>query len=184
MNRIIVFFLLLSTSCIQDKKVEKSDSDSVTIVDTSIKKYENKALDSITFIKEKVKHINTTVLEKKHFEFLCDEKTKVDFFYENHEIVKISIDFGTVGDVYAKEDYYYSRGKLIFFYEFVEGGPACEGCIKTNEFRSYIKNDKVFKYLKDKEIEKCRKCEFSVNSRQYRLLNATTLADVKAVVCR
>lgn len=36
---------------------------------------------------------------------MCDEKTKVDYFYDNGEVVKIAVDFGWVGDAYAREGY-------------------------------------------------------------------------------
>jgi len=183
----LAILLLCLFSCNQVTKNETNNVDSNIVVDTPIKapaQEQKQTLDPIVYIRERVTHINEASLETKHFEFMCDELTKVDFFYEKGEIVKIKIDFGTVGDVYAKEDYYYDKGKLIFFYEFVEGGPACEGCIKTNEYRSYIKNDQVFKYLKDQQVQKCRKCEFGPKSRQYLLLNAKTEQEVKAIVCR
>ena len=107
----------------------------------------------------------------------------VDYFYDKGEIVKIAIDFGTVGDVYAKEGYYYDEGKLVFTYEFVEGGPACEGCIKTNEYRAYIVDDEAIKYLKDKDEVKCTKCEYSNSSRHYTLLKAENSSQVKAIMC-
>lgn len=114
---------------------------------------------------------------------MCDEKMMVDYFYAGGEIVKIAVDFGTVGDVYAKEDYYYDSGKLIFNYEFVEGGPACEGCIKTDEYRSYILENRVIKYLKNKTKATCRKCDFSSSSRQYKLLLASTAEEMKGILC-
>lgn len=137
----------------------------------------------IEFIKQKVNLINTSNLQKKHFEFTCDELTKVDYYYNGDQLVKIAIDFGTVGDAYAKEDYYYDDGKLIFKYEFVEGGPACEGCITTNEYRSYIVNNKVIKYLKNKDVAACRKCEFSANSKELLLIKANDVAGIEAVLC-
>ena len=138
----------------------------------------------IAAIRRRVEHINTATLDKKHFEFMCDEKMMVDYFYEDGEIVKIAIDFGTVGDVYAKEGYYYDKGKLVFIYEFTEGGPACEGCIKTHEYRSYVENDKTIKHLKDKTGHPCKKCAFGPSARQYTLLQATTQEQVKALLCR
>lgn len=140
--------------------------------------------DPIAAIRKRVEYINTANLEKKHYEFMCDEKMTVDYFYDNGEIVKVAVDFGTVGDVYAKEGYYYDKGKLVFNYEFVEGGPACEGCIKTNEYRTYIQNDKSIKYLKDKNVAQCRTCEFGLESRQYKVLKAKTQDEVKAALCR
>lgn len=142
------------------------------------------ATDPIATIRQRVEHINTTKLEKKHFEFMCDEKMMVDYFYEDGEIVKIAVDFGTVGDVYAKEGYYYDNGSLVFNYEYVEGGPACDDCIETHEYRTYIQNDKAIRYLKDKNEASCRTCSFPATARQYKLLNAKTQEEVKAVLCR
>lgn len=191
MKRIfIAFIILLGVACTQTDKTEtkvidKSTRDSsIAESKTSKPEKQQEIIDPIAVIRKKVEHINTTTLTKKHVEFMCDEQTKVDFYTENGEIVKISIDFGTVGDVYAKEDYYYDAGKLIFFYEFVEGGPACEGCIKTNEYRSYVKDDKVIKYLKDKDQQQCRKCEFGPSSRQYKLLNTQTTVEMKQIICK
>lgn len=155
-----------------------------TQADTVVTKPEEQPADPIAAIRQKVERINTAKLEKKHFEFQCDEKMMVDYFYDNGKIVKIAVDFGTVGDVYAKEGYYYDNGKLIFIYEFVEGGPACEGCIKTNEYRSYISNDKTIRYLKDKTEQPCKKCDFVPSSRHYKLLKAATAEQMKAILCR
>lgn len=140
--------------------------------------------DPIASIREHVTGINTATLQKKGFEFVCDEKMTVDYFYRDGQIVKIAIDFGTVGDVYAKEEYYYKDGQLLFFYEFVEGGPACEGCITTHEYRSYIRDGKVFRHLKDDKAAPCRKCTFNNNSNPYRLLKATTTDEVKSIFCK
>ena len=138
----------------------------------------------IAAIRKRVEYINTANLEKKHYEFMCDEKMMVDYFYDNGELVKVAVDFGTVGDVYAKEGYYYDNGKLVFNYEFTEGGPACEGCIETHEYRTYVKDNKAIKYIKDKTVEQCRTCEFSPKSRQYKVLKAKTQDEVKAALCR
>jgi len=139
---------------------------------------------SIGLIRQKVEKINSASLRKTHVEFMCDEMMKVDHFYLNDEIVKISVDYGTIGDVYSREDYYFDNQKLIFLYEFVEGGPACEGCIKKHEYRSYVSDDKVFKYLKDKTAQACRKCDFGAKSKQYKLLNARSQKEIKTILCR
>ena len=94
------------------------------------------------------------------------------------------MDFGTVGDSYAKEDYYYQNGHLVFKYEFVEGGPACEGCITRHEYRSYIDKNKVIRYLKDQTEERCRTCSFDVNAKEYRVLKAKTTEAIQEVFCR
>ncbi|MEJ7559244.1 MAG: hypothetical protein WKF66_13120 [Pedobacter sp.] len=139
--------------------------------------------DPILSIRKAVQHINTSKLKRKQFDFMCDEVMKVDYYFLNKEIVKIAIDFGTIGDVYAKEEYYYTSGKLIFVYELVEGGPACEGCIKTDEYRTYIQDNNVIKHLKNKNVAKCRKCDFNHATRHYKLLSLTTTKQIRALMC-
>lgn len=192
MKRLLILLCCATLiSCKQEKETAPADvpvqteTKSVTETDTTTNKATATMDDSdpIVSIRKKVEHINTIELRKKHFEFLCDEKMKVDYFYDGNNIVKITVDFGTVGDVYAREDYYYHNGDLIFMYEFTEGGPACEGCITTNEYRYYIANGKTIKSLKNKTEQPCRKCEFSKSSRQYKMLKATTEKEVKAAAC-
>ena len=191
MKQLLLSFMLLAfLSCTQEKPtenqtvvdtvVDKSHADTASIMTPVLPK---KSEDPIEDIRKIVERINTVQLDSKHYEFTCDEKVKVDYFYDKGTIVKISVDFGTVGDVYAKEDYYYNEGKLIFKYEFVEGGPACEGCIKTNEYRSYVVDDKVLKYLKNNKVENCRQCEFKQTSRYYKLLQPISQAQMKSILC-
>ncbi|SKB80842.1 hypothetical protein [Daejeonella lutea] len=178
-----VFLFFISCNQTQEPPEVKSADSIVAPVPKSIEQVPATKEDPIEFIREKVEKINTMKLEKKHFEFVCDVKMMVDYFYVDGKIVKIAVDFGTLGDSYAREGYYYDSGKLIFNYEFVEGGPACEGCIKTDEYRSYILDDKVIKYLKNKSEASCRKCDFSLSSRQYKLLQARTAEEIKAILC-
>jgi len=188
MKKLIYFLLPLMVACSDNATKSKTISnDSVSNKVPPFKKTEKEATDTstnpITSIRAAVNTINTSALQKKTYRFTCDEKMIVDYYSREGEIVKISVDFGTVGDSYAKEDYYYEKGELIFFYEFVEGGPACEGCTTRHEYRSYISDGKVFRYLKDDRQESCRKCSFDTNSRQYKLLKAGTTEQVKALFC-
>ncbi|MES3016872.1 MAG: hypothetical protein V4721_03790 [Bacteroidota bacterium] len=186
MNRIFTAAIFLFfISCNQDKQtIQQDHADTIEVSEQdSVVQTPVAAKDPIASIRQQVEKINTMKLEKKHFEFMCDEKMMVDYFYADGKIVKIAVDFGTLGDVYAKEGYYYDAGKLIFNYEFVEGGPACEGCIKTDEYRSYVVDDKVIKYLKNTTEASCRKCEFPLSSRQYKLLQAQTAEEMKAILC-
>ncbi len=184
--------ILLALAFINCKKQPdttiSSGSDTVEIDSERVEQYHSVAektnADPIAEIRKRVEYINTASLDKKHYEFMCDEKMTADYFYDNGELVKVAVDFGTVGDVYAKEGYYYDKGKLIFNYEFTEGGPACEGGIETNEYRSYVQNDQVIHYLKNKDVAKCRTCEFKARSRQYKVLKATNEQEVKAALCR
>ena len=185
----LLFIIIVSCRGKQDETIHDSAATTDTVsadavpADTIAAKPDADPADPIATIRQKVERINTMKLKKEHYEFMCDEKMMVDYFYDNGEIVKIAVDFGTVGDVYAKEGYYYANGRLIFIYEFVEGGPACEGCIKTNEYRSYISDDKTIRYLKDKGEQPCKKCGFGPSSRHYKLLTAKTKDEVKAILC-
>ena len=201
MNRLIailIFFLI--SSCNQETQTEQTQT-SETGLDSSAKAPQQTAeyapedapgnedsipatpADPIISIRKTVEKINTMKLETRRFVFMCDEKMIVDYFYADGKIVKIAVDYSTIGDVYAREAYYYDSGKLIFNYEFVEGGPACEGCIKTDEYRSYVLDNKVFKYLKNKTEASCRTCVFSSSSKQYRLLLAKTEGEMKEILC-
>lgn len=185
------FLLLLLISCNQKKaNVQETSIETGTpteaVGDTMPTTSEPPATkDPIADIRQKVESINNSKdLQKKQYQFECDEQMTVDYFYRNNEIVKIAVDFGTVGDVYAKEGYYYNEGKLIFIYEFVEGGPACEGCLKKNEYRAYVLNDKTIKYLKDQMEDDCKKCEFKASSREYQLLGAKNQEEIKKLFCK
>ena len=192
-KHLLPLLLIVLFSCQEKKTADKTtSSDTIIAPETATKTADSVSTDQeatstddpISSIRSKVEAINTADLQKKHYEFMCDEKMTVDYFYRNDEIVKISIDFGTVGDVYAKEDYYYDQGKLLFIYEFVEGGPACEGCIKKNEYRTYVAENKTVRYLKDNTATACKKCEFSSSSRHYKLLSARSSAEIKKIMCR
>lgn len=190
---LLLLTVIVIASCKHDKLPVQETQDNVSldsdsaIIDTTTITENDTVTDSanpIAATRAKVERINTVALQKKHFEFMCDEKMMVDYFYRNGEIVKIAIDFGTVGDIYAKEGYYYDAGKLVFVYEYTEGGPACEGCINIHEYRTYIADDKVLRHLKDDKPQECRKCNFSAGSRHYTLLQAKTQEQVKAILCR
>ncbi len=187
MKKLAIPLLALFVACSSNDKpgmnYNKHDT-SVVIKDTLVQSSVQQTSGPVVLIRQQVEHINKAGLKAEHIEFMCDEKTKVDYYYEAKVPVKITVDYGWVGDVHAKEDYYFNQGKLIFFYEFTEGGPACEGCIKTNEYRSYIKDDKVFKYLKNKDEAQCRRCEFGQLSKPYQLLMTSNAEEAKKVLCK
>ncbi|WP_345330916.1 hypothetical protein [Mucilaginibacter defluvii] len=189
MRKILLPVIAFMLAACQTKEQKNNDTvrhgltDTVADTSAAILKADT-AVDTITYIKQKVEHINTQNIQPEHTEFMCDERMKVDRYFENGKLVKISVDFGTVGDVYAKEDYYYDNGKLIFKYEFVEGGPACEGCIKKNEYRSYVADNKVIKYLKDKNQERCRTCVFEPKAKENKLIKAKSNQEIEAILCR
>lgn len=188
---LLPFVLVMFISCnqkkttVQETSIETKAPTEIATDTIAITSESPTTDDPIANIRQKVESINTNKeLRKKQYQFKCDEMMTVDYFYHNDEIVKIAVDFGTVGDVYAKEDYYYDEGKLIFIYEFVEGGPACEGCITKNEYRAYVLNDTTIKYMKNKTEDDCKKCEFSSSSREYKLLEAKNQTEIKDLFCK
>jgi hypothetical protein len=187
MKKLVIPLLALFIACGNNDKAgrnyNKQDT-SVVIKDTVTSPTVQKTSDPVAVIRQQVEHINTAKLKAEHIEFMCDENTKVDYYYENKVPVKIAVDYGWVGDAHAKEDYYFNQGKLIFVYEFTEGGPACEGCIKTNEYRSYVSDDKVVKYLKNQDEAQCKRCEFGQLSKPYKLLMTSLPDEAKKVLCK
>ena len=186
MKNFVLPLLLLLAACNSNNKPTKDDEKydkAVIIKDTMVSDPVRQNATPLSLIRQRVTAINISTLQSKHVEFICDEKTSVNYYYKNTVPVKIAIDYGWVGDAHAKEDYYFDGGKLIFIYEFVEGGPACEGCIKSNEYRSYINDDKVFKYLKNKDEAKCKRCEFGTLSKPYKLLTTSTAQEARKVLC-
>jgi len=185
MKKLAILLFALFIACDNNDKPGKNynKKDDVIIRDTVVQSAVSKTSGIVALIRQQVEHINTATLKKEHIEFMCDEKTTVDYYYENNVPLKIAVDYGWVGDAHAKEDYYFNKGKLIFFYEFTEGGPACEGCIKTNEYRSYIKDDVVIKYLKNRYEVKCKRCEFGQLSKPYKLLMTTKADEAQKVLC-
>ena len=123
-NCLIIAACLVLLCCNEkeDRKEKQNSLPEVPFInkDMPVKDEGEESKDAISLIREKVERINTIRLDKKHFEFMCDEKMMIDYFYSKGELVKIAIDFGTVGDVYAKEGYYYDKGKLIFIYELLK----------------------------------------------------------------
>ena len=137
----------------------------------------------IAVIKGEFARINAAKLTKKPYTYQCDELMKIDYYYEGDDVVKAVVDYGTVGDHYQKSEFYYKDGKLFFFYDFVEGGPACEGCEMKLERRYYVKDDLVIKYMNNQTTEKCTTCSFSQKSIPYRALKAAKTKDFKTAFC-
>lgn len=156
----------------------QQESDAVSVKDSI------DSSDPIAVIKLEFARINSAALVKKSYTYQCDELMKIDYYYEGENVVKAVVDYGAVGDHYQKSEFYYKDGKLLFFYDFVEGGPACEGCEMTLEQRYYVKDDLVIKYIKNQTAEKCEICNFSQKSTPYRALKAAKTLDFKTAFCR
>ena len=138
----------------------------------------------IDSIKQEVARINTSGLPSKRYNFMCDEKAYIVYHYTGNDISKITIDWGTVGDAYHREEFYYRNGKLIFDYDLIEGAGAYPGGDKKLERRHYVVNDKVIKYLEDQAEKPCEHCDYKKTSTPYKALAAEASKDFKGILCR
>ena len=109
--------------------------------------------ESIAAIRTEFKRINASALSTEEFQYDsagCVDEGVVTYFLENQEIVKI-VESGAIGDGSWTREFYYQSGKFIFCYEQIVGGPA-EGPETKSEFRTYVKDDKVIRFMDDKKI--------------------------------
>lgn len=141
-------------------------------------------LTPIDSVKQEVARINSSDLPSKRYDFICDEKAYIVYHYTGDDISKVTIDWGTVGDAYHREEFYYHNGKLIFDYDLIEGAGAYPGGDKKLERRHYVVNDKVIKYLEDAEEKACEYCDYSKSSTAYKALAAEASKDFKGILCR
>lgn len=107
----------------------------------------------IAAIRATFKKINALSLKPVQFKYEsegCVEDGTVQYYLQGKEIVKI-IESGSIGDGSWKNEYYYQNGKFIFSYEMIVGGPA-EGAETKSEYRVYVKDAKVIRYMEGQQI--------------------------------
>lgn len=138
----------------------------------------------IYLIKKEVARVNNANFPSKRHDFMCDEKAYVVYHYDGKDIAKVTIDWGTVGDAYHREEFYYKNGKLIFDYDLLEGAGAYPGGDKKLERRHYVENDKVIRYLEGQTEKPCEYCDYKKSSIAYRALAADVSKDYKGELCR
>lgn len=137
----------------------------------------------IGLIRAFVTEVNTADLKSARHDFTCDEKGYVVYHYREGRIVKITVDWGVVGDAYHREEFYFDRGRLIFEYDLLKPAGAYPGDDRPVERRYYIKDNAVIRYLKGNEEQACESCGYGATSNAYRLLAADGL-DVGKALCR
>lgn len=141
-------------------------------------------LTQLDSIKQEVERINTAGLAYKRHDFMCDEKAYVVYHYDKGSVVKVTIDWGTVGDAYHREEFYYRNGRLIFDYDLVEGAGAYPGGDTKLERRHYVANDKAIRYLENNGEKPCEYCTYTKSSVAYRALAAEVSKDFQGILCR
>lgn len=176
------------TSCKNKNTTQETATitDSTTVITADDAEVQAPAapLTPIDSIKKEVERINTAGLPSKRHDFMCDEKAYVVYHYDGNDIAKVTIDWGTVGDAYHREEFYYRNGRLIFDYDLLEGAGAYPGGDKKLERRHYVSNDKVIRYLEDREEKPCEYCDYKKSSVPYRALEAEASKDFTGVLCR
>ena len=154
----------------------------VAILDTPATVPASPAEQKVLDIRNEYARINSLGLTAQKFRFVCDTEGSISYFTENGKVVKIAIDWGFLGDGQSKNEYYYQNGALIFAFEQHVGGPAGEPA-STNEFRTYVQNDRTIKYLRNQKVESCRTCSFSASSREYKAVKALETRNFKSALC-
>jgi len=140
--------------------------------------------ESIAAIRTEFKRINASALSTEEFQYDsagCVDEGVVTYFLENQEIVKI-VESGAIGDGSWTREFYYQSGKFIFCYEQIVGGPA-EGPETKSEFRPYVKDDKVIRFMDDKKIVPPTSKATGQLRTAPRLLKAYRTKDFAKVLC-
>jgi len=140
--------------------------------------------ESIASIRTEFKRINASALSTEEFQYDsagCVDEGVVTYFLENQAIVKI-VESGAIGDGSWTREFYYQSGKFIFCYEEIVGGPA-EGPETKSEYRTYVKDDKVIRYMEDKKTVPANSKATGQVSTAYRLLKAYRTKDFAKVLC-
>lgn len=133
-------------------------------------------------IRTEIIRINALQPATKQYKIECEGGATVVYYFENNNIVKVTIDWAFLGNYSTKSGYYYKDGKFIFGDEVTVGGPAGAAAV-TTEYRNYVRNDKVIMTTKNEKIIPCLTCQFSSSSREYKLLKTTSAKEVTAVIC-
>jgi hypothetical protein len=160
--------LLISWSCMQVNAQQKSGAEA-----------------EISGIRAEFKRINTLPLTKEQFNYDaagCVDGGVVTYFFDKHQIVKIT-EAGSIGDGSWTREYYYQSGKFIFCYEMIIGGPAI-GPETKSEYRTYVNNDQVIRYMEDKKILPAESKAKGEVVTAYKLVKAYTARDFEAVLCQ
>jgi len=140
---------------------------------------------AITTIRTAYKNINTAPLTTTVFKYESDgcviEGQVKYFFNQKKEIVKI-VESGSIGDGSWSREFYFESGKFIFCYESLIGGPA-DGPETKSEYRTYVKDDQVLRFMEDKNIVPAGEKSADAVKVSYKLIKAYTTKKFAEVLC-
>ncbi|MDF2193227.1 hypothetical protein [Paraflavitalea sp. CAU 1676] len=134
-------------------------------------------------IRKEFQRINNSRLVRKTFEWEsagCGKGT-LTYYLLNNEIVK-TVEKGTADGFWTKETYY-QKGNLIFQYLHEESHLITSSENEIVEYRTYVYQDKVIRYMADKDVLPCINCSYTKNAPEYKLLDAYHTGDIDAAIC-
>lgn len=169
--------ILLLLTCIvlliqcQKKEAITSNSTQTNTIQT---KATTESVDEIhiQWIKKQYAAINSKKIQPQSFKFTCDVENTINYYIENGKIIKISIQWGYLGDGESYTEYYYDNENVFFIYNRYVGGPAGHKP-ETYEERSYIKNKQIIRFMENQEIVPCEvDCIINEKSQPTQVLQA------------
>lgn len=138
----------------------------------------------ISEIKAEFSRINSLSLTKKSFDWECEDghmSGKTVYYFDKNSIVKVSLEEGTDHHESTTE-HYYKDGKFIFSYAVLKTFPITGPGTKT-EYRTYVNNDRVIRFLENQATKKPEKMEIDNASTEYKVLQAYTNKNFTGVLC-
>lgn len=111
----------------------------------------------------------------------CVDDGSLIYYFDKQQVVKIK-ETGLIGDGGWDTEYYYRNGNLIFIFESLIGGPA-SGPIQKSEYRVYVKDGKVIRFMDGQRIIPADSKAAEMTSTAVKLLTARTTKNFKAALC-
>lgn len=176
MKKILAFFVLIVLASCQKKNENTVNTSSDPIATDTVAArptlQQTNPVDDIVWIKQKFGEINAQKLEQKSFTFACEVENTITYHLHQGNVVKITIQWGFLGDGETYTEYYYDQGTLFFIYERYLGGPA--GLEPTtHEVRKYIKENSVVRLMENQKVVACTEnCSITSNSQPLEALKA------------
>ena len=141
------------------------------------------ATDDVSLIQREIIRINGITSEIRIFRFPCDEEVEVTYYLDKGKAVKILIEWPVINDRYHKEEFYFKDAKLIFEYDYLEGGTSCEDCLPVVEKKTYIDGDKPIQYLENDSVSDCIDCRYEEDHLAYLLYPARSRQELREILC-
>lgn len=141
------------------------------------------ATDDVSLIQREIIRINGITSEIRIFKFSCEEEIEVTYYLDKGKAVKIVIDWPVIDGRDHQEEYYFKDGKLIFDYDYAEGGEHCADCLPALEMKTYISGDKPIQHLRNDSLADCSDCHYDETHPAYQLYPARSRQELREILC-